>query len=230
NKLFPYTTLFRSDNLKQNANAVVRLGEIDISLKSPAEMVVKERRIITVLNKQGNSIVDAYVNYDSNVKIKTLEVLVYDAFGNNIKKIKKNDFKDISAVDGGTLYSDSRVKYLEYTPISYPYTIEFISETETSNTAFINPFYPVDDYFLSVQNSTYTFNYSPIISVRKKEKNLDGLDIEKTETEGQIIYSAKNIEALKPESFSPAFFDLAPKVMFASKQFNLEGAYAEVTD
>ena len=218
------------DNLKQNANAVVRLGEIDISLKSPAEMVVKERRIITVLNKQGNSIVDAYVNYDSNVKIKTLEVLVYDAFGNNIKKIKKNDFKDISAVDGGTLYSDSRVKYLEYTPISYPYTIEFISETETSNTAFINPFYPVDDYFLSVQNSTYTFNYSPIISVRKKEKNLDGLDIEKTETEGQIIYSAKNIEALKPESFSPAFFDLAPKVMFASKQFNLEGAYAEVTD
>src|SRR5690606_36630019 len=74
------------DNLKQNVNAVVRLGEIDISLKSPAEMVVKELRIITVLNKQGNSIVDAYVNYDSNVNIKTLEVLVYDAFGNNIDR------------------------------------------------------------------------------------------------------------------------------------------------
>jgi hypothetical protein len=218
------------DNLKQNANAVVRLNEVYVLLESPSEMVITEKRIITVLNSQGDDSVDAFVHYDNNVKIKDLEVLVYNQLGVNIKKIKKNDFKDVSAVDGGTLYSDSRVKYLEYTPISYPYTIEFTCETVTNNTAFIPSFSPVYDDFLSVENSTYTIVYPESINIRKKEKNLERIELDKDEANGKLVYKAKNIEAFKPEDYSPAFFKIAPKVLFASKQFTLEGVYAEVED
>ena len=218
-----YSSLTVSKDLKQNANAVVRLNEVEITLKSSSEMVVKEKRIITVLNKKGNRAIDAYVHYDENVKIKTLQVLAFDAFGNEIKKIRKNDFKDVSAVDGGTLYSDSRVKYLEYTPIKYPYTIEFTSETITSNTAFIPSFTPIDDYFVSVETSTYTINYPENITIRKKEKNIENIDIEKEDASGTISYKAKNLKAFKPEDYSPSMVDFAPKVLFASKQFTLEG-------
>ena len=57
--------------------------------------------------------------------------------GKEIKKIKRKDFKDQSAVSGSTLFSDNRVLYLDYTPISYPFTIVYTSEIETSSTAFI---------------------------------------------------------------------------------------------
>ena len=209
--------------MMDNANAVVRLNEVIVSLKSSSQMSVKEKRIITILNKKGNENIDAFVYYDRNVKIKTLQVLAFDALGNQIKKIKKNDFKDVSAVDGGTLYSDSRVKYLEYTPIDYPYTIQFTCETTTGNTAFIPSFVPIDDYFVSTEVSTYALNYPTNITIRKKEKNIENRDIEIEAVAGRIFYKAKNMNALKPEEYSPSMIDFTPKVLFASKQFTLEG-------
>ncbi len=146
-----HTSLTIPDSLKQHANAVIRNQQTEILLKSSNEMEVSDKRIITVLNKEGDKNVDAYLHYDYNIKIKDLEVLVYNQLGEVIKKIKKSDFKDISAVDGGTLYSDSRVKVLEYTPISYPYTIEFNYIINTSNTAFLRSFMPVYDFFVSVR-------------------------------------------------------------------------------
>lgn len=230
--LFPQENLYTSasipSNLTQNANAVVRLHEINISVNAINSMDVSEKRIITILNKQGDQNVDAFVHYDKNVKIKELEAVVFNQFGKEIKKIKRNDFKDVSAVEGGTLYSDSRVKYLEYTPIGYPYTIEFKYVASTTNTAFIMPFVPVDSYFLSVQKSTYNVNFISDIGVRTKEDNLKGLDITKEELPNKISYTAKNIEAMKPEAFSPSLVDLYPRVLVASNKFTLEGVSAQV--
>ncbi len=227
-KLYSSSTI--PENLKKSANAVVRLNNVDVSLESSSKMVIKKKRLITILNKEGNDNIDAYVFYDDDVHIKELEVLVYNKFGNLIKKIKEKDFKDVSAVDGGTLYSDSRVKYLEYTPIDYPYTIEFTCETETGNTAFIPSFSPITDYFVSVETSKYTLNYPEDITIRKQEKNLEGFQFEKEDTIGKLVYKVKNIEVYKPEDYSPLLFDLTPRVLFASKQFTLEGVYAEVED
>ena len=213
--------------MMDNANAVVRLNEVIVSLKSSSQMSVKEKRIITILNKKGNENIDAFVYYDRNVKIKTLQVLAFDALGNQIKKIKKNDFKDVSAVDGGTLYSDSRVKYLEYTPIDYPYTIQFTCETTTGNTAFIPSFVPIDDYFVSTEVSTYALNYPTNITIRKKEKNIENRDIEIEAVAGRIFYKAKNMNALKPEEYSPPFREIIPKILVAANEFTYEGVYAE---
>ncbi|MDO7173049.1 DUF3857 domain-containing transglutaminase family protein [Mariniflexile sp. AS56] len=217
-------------SLKENANAVIRSNQLDVTINSVDDMTVYEKRIITVLNKEGNSNVEAFVHYDNNVKIKTLEVLVFNQLGVEIKKIKKNDFKDVSAVDGGTLYSDSRVKYLEYTPVSYPYTIEFVCEVHTKNTAFIESFTPVNDYFLSVEKSAYTISFPSDITIRTKEKNLETLDITKEALQNKISYSVKNMEAIKPEDHSPALVDMAPKVLVSSNKFTLEGVQTEVDD
>lgn len=225
-----YNSLTIPDDIKRNANAVVRQGELEVVLESSNEMIIREKRIITVLNKQGDKTVDAYVHYDKNVKIKELQALVFNSFGSQIKKIKKNDFRDVSAVDGGTLYSDSRVKHLDYTPINYPYTIEFTYETESSNTAFIPSFFPVDDFFVSVESSSYTITYPENITIRKKENNLGGIDVEKEDSTGRVYYKVNHVKAFKPEAYSPSFREMIPKVMFASKQFALEGVETEVED
>ncbi|WP_372935089.1 DUF3857 domain-containing protein [Seonamhaeicola sp.] len=223
-----YTSLTIPDNLTQNANAVVRKHSVDITLKSSSQMQVVEKRIITVLNKQGNENIDAYVFYDNNKRIVNLQVLVFDAYGKQIKKFKKKDFKDESAVSGGTLYSDSRVKYLDYTPINYPYTIEFICETVNSNTAFIQSFYPVNDYYLSVENSIYNITFPDGMTIRTKEKNFNDFNLEKTAQNNTISFKVEGIEAFKPEDFSPAFSVMAPRVLVASNQFSLEGVETEV--
>ncbi len=225
-----YSSLTIPENLSQHANAVVRLNEVTVTLESSSEMSVREKRIITVLNKEGNENVNAYVHYDKGIKIRALQVLAFDAFGEEIKKVKKNDFKDVSAVSGGTLYSDSRVKYLEYTPIKYPYTIEFTYETVSGNTAFIPSFTPIGEYFVSVENSTYTMNYPETITIRKKEKNFNDDILKKEESSGRIFYEAHNLEAFKPEAYSPSFRNIVPEVLLATNEFVYEGVQAKVED
>lgn len=219
------------DSLKENANAVVRFDQKDITILSQRSMNIKHHRVVTVLNEKGFEAVNAAESYNKRSTIKNIEATVYDAFGNEIKKIKRKDFKDVSAVDGATLASDARYIYLEYTPISYPYTIVYKSEEETSNTAFMPRWYPVNNYYLSVEKSVLNVKYPNNLGFRKKESRLSVFDIKKTDdTATQLSYTAKNIRAQKPEDQSPAFSELYPRIIMSLEFFNLEGVDGNAKD
>ena len=122
-------------------------------------MNIKKKRVITVLNENGLDAIEAYENYNKSSPVKNIVATVYDAFGKEIKKIKRGDFRDVSAVSGSTLFSESRYIYLDYTPIQYPFTVVFESETETSNTAFIPQWIPLNDYAVSIEKSILNISY-----------------------------------------------------------------------
>ena len=82
-----YSSLTISDSLKENANAVVRLNQIDIVIASQRSMNIKTKRVVTVLNENGFDAVDAYENYDKSSPVKSILVTVFDAFGKEIKKV-----------------------------------------------------------------------------------------------------------------------------------------------
>jgi len=226
-----FSSLTIPEALSEDANAVVRLNETNVLIKSIDEMIETEKRIVTVLNSHGNKAVGAQVYYDDDVKVKHVEALVFDAFGKQIEKLRKSDFKDVSAVSGGTLYSDSRILYLDYTPISYPYTVQFTSEVSTSNTAFIPSLTPIRSSFLGVENYEYKIDFPETMTLRTKEMNLKGVDVERdSSVDFKIIYKLKNIKPYKPEAYSPPFRNLVPKVLFALNEFNYEGVQAEAGD
>ncbi|MCI4442854.1 MAG: DUF3857 domain-containing protein [Lentimicrobium sp.] len=219
-----FSTLLIPDSLKQNANAVVRLDQIDIVISSQRKMNVKKKRVVTVLNEKGQGAIDAYENYDKRTIVESIQATVFDAFGNEIKKIKRKDFKNQSSVDGGTLFSEGRVIYLDYTPIQYPYTVVFESEVETSTTAFIPQWFPLNDYLLSIEKSILNVNYPENLGFRKKELNFSNFKIKKTiDTSIQLSYVATNILAQKHEDYSPDISKIFPRVMMGLEFFNLEG-------
>lgn len=219
-----YSTLSIPDSLKQNANSVVRLNQIDIGIVSQRNMTVKTKRVVTVLNEKGLGAIDAVESYDKRTTIKAIEVTVFDSDGKEIKKIKRKDFKDQSAADGATIFSDNRYLYLDYTPIQYPFTIVYDSEIETSTTAFIPQWFPVTDYFVSVEKSVLNVNYPDNLGFRKMEFNFLNFKIKKTtDTATQLSYIATNIPAQKNEDYSPAFSAIFPKVMMGLELFHLEG-------
>ncbi|MEN2402372.1 DUF3857 domain-containing protein [Flavobacterium sp. MC2016-06] len=225
-----YTIISIADSLKENANAVVRLNQIDIVIASQRSMNVKTQRVVTVLNEKGLGDVDAYEHYDKTTVIKNIEAIVYDAFGNEIKKIKRKDFRDQSAVSGSTLFSDSRVVYLDYTPISYPFTIVYNNEIETSNTAFIPQWYPLRAYNLGVEKSVLNVTFPNNLGFKKKEFQFSNFNIKKTvDTGTNLSYVATNILAQKQEDYSPSYVDLFPKVMMGLESFHLEGVDGTAT-
>ena len=219
-----YSTLTIPDSLKQNANAVVRLSQLEINITSQKSMTIKSTIVTTVLNELGLRNLDLVESYDKDSRISYIEATAYDATGKQLKVYKRRDFKDQSAVDDGSVFSDNRMLYLDYTPITYPFTIVFESETEHSNTAFIPAWSPIEAYLVSTEKTFLRINYKPELHLQTKEFNFSNkYPVDKKETSSCISYSAKNLVAKKYEDLAPSFDSLFPRVMFGLELFNLEG-------
>lgn len=212
------------EELKKSANAVIRLDSLDVLIERKDKMTFTYQRVVTVLNERGNKFVGAYAGYDNHRKIRKIEAFVYDEYGKEIKKIKKRDFIDQSAVDGGTLYSDSRVLYMPYMPTSYPYTVSFSYEMETPNTAFIPSWRPVEGYYVSTEKNTYSLKDLANLRIRYKAKNFDGYNIKVNDKTSLLEFSANNLKAKKPEQLSPVLSKITPQGMVAVNQFHYYGA------
>ena len=219
-----YSSLLIPDSLKQNANAVVRLDQIDILISSQRSMNIKNKRVVTILNELGQRFLQAGEYYDKRRAIVGIQAIIYDAIGNEIKKIKRKDFKDQSSVDGGTLFSDGRIIYLDYTPIQYPFTVVYESEVETSTTAFVTEWMPLNNYLLSIEKSVLNVIYPQNLGFRKKEFNFSTFKVTKSvDTSVQLSYLVTNILAHKYEDYSPSTNAIFPRVMMGLEYFNLEG-------
>ena len=218
-----YQAILLDTTLTTNADAVVRLDATTIEIANSKSFKRTRRRIVTILNSKGNSHSDLQVYYDDGISIKNLSAVVYDKFGKEIKKFKSADFKDMAAVNSFSLYEDSRIKFLNYVPTGYPYTIAFYYETTTFNTAWIPFWRPLQGYNISTEKSTFDIVFDGSVGVGKKEKNFSGLNIRDYSKEGHVSYIAENLEAIEPEELSPDFRSFSPVLMVAPLNFHYEG-------
>jgi transglutaminase-like putative cysteine protease len=228
-----FSTALIPESLTKNSNSVVRFENYSIDIKSQREMVIKTETAITILNNLADDYSDLTIPFDKRRTIKNIKVYVYDGAGNEIKKIKKNDFKDYSAT-GSNFVSDSRILHYDYTPTIYPYTIYYSYEINTSNTAFIPDWILNGSYYQSVQNARFSIQYPTSIELVKFERNFkdktEAYDIEKIDEEGYFSYKVNNIVALEREPNSPLLSSILPNTIFGINKFNLEGIDGEANN
>lgn len=218
------------DSLRQNANALVRLNQIDIYIKSQREMSISKKFIVTVFNNYGLSSVDAVEYYSKNLSVNEISATIFNSSGIEIKKIKRKFFRENAIIDGVTQFSDNRVIYLDYTPTEYPFTIIYESEIETSNTAFIPSWMPISDYYIGIEKSVLNVTYSNEVGFKSKELNFENFkSIEKSQSIGKLSYSMSNVVAQKKEDYSPIFSEMFPIVYLALESFHLEGVDGTAT-
>lgn len=226
-----YSVLSIPDSLKENANAVIRLHRLNIDISSQKSMTIKSQVVTTVLNELGLRTLDLSAYYDKSSKIVKIEAAAYDPFGKELKVYKRKDFRDTSVADGFSVFSDNRALYLDYTPITYPFTMVFETEIETSTTAFIPAWSPFENYLTSVQNTSLVINFKPELNLKKKEVNFSGQYlIESKTTPTTVSYSAKNLLAKKREELSPGYYEIFPIVYFALENFTLENVEGKAKD
>ncbi|CAL65333.1 DUF3857 domain-containing protein [Christiangramia forsetii] len=213
-----------------DANALVRENTLHLEINDVDNIEITTRRVVTVFNESGEHYIDAYENYDDEVSILDQEAIIYNAKGEEIKKIKKRDFKDQSNFQNFVLFSDNRISYLDYTPRSYPYTVEYTSKIRKGNSVFLPDWWPLEGFNVSVQKSTYKLTNNTEIPVRFSERNLDSLDIISANSNLELEYSARNIPAITYEPLSPSLESFAPRLLVALEEYELEGIRGKSTD
>lgn len=112
------------------ADAVVRLDNQQFEVKKRGKAVWRTHRAVTIFNKAGRDEgIVGYV-YDKFRKPKKLQAQIRDANGKVVRKLKKNELEDYSAISDYSLYDDHRVRVARLEHNTYPYTIEYWYEIE----------------------------------------------------------------------------------------------------
>jgi len=223
------SSLFIADSLKQNVDSVIRDDITHITIASRREMEIERERTITVFTKDGLGDIDAYAHYDDVSKIKDIDAVIYNNLGVEIEHFRDGDFIDASAADGISIFNDTRIKYLRYTPKSYPFTVKFTMRKTSANTSFIPAWVPLTAYESSTERSYYDITYDPSLGLRHKKSHVPD-DVTITETEGFLSVASGAQVAVKREYLGPAFLELMPHIKFSLSLFHLEGEDGNAND
>jgi hypothetical protein len=208
--------------MKENANSIILEKDRSVFIEKKDKVVYKNKIIVLILNEQGYDAQDFSEFYDKSIKIKDIGVKVYNAFGLKTKEIKRSDFSDTSVADGVSVFNDNRMLSLNYKPISYPIIIEFNSEVESKNTAFLSGWSLYDNLNESCLSTVFNLTNNTGIKLNYYQKNLEKFNIKKSISNEKVTFEANNISAFKPEQYANYSNDF-PIVKFSLANASLEG-------
>jgi len=218
------------EELKKDANAVVRNISSEYLIKAENSIEVKQKAIISILNKAGDGGSYVYIPYDKYSKISDIKIKVLDANGKQIQTYSKSDLNDVSQSDDSYLYSDDRALQMRIVQPVYPYTIETSYTERSSDTVFLPVLQPYKDENVSVQSWSIEFKNESGIKLRKKVTETSFGKAEILESDNYIKVLYKNIPAYKEENYSPNYKNVVSKVEFALDKACLKGVCGDFSN
>lgn len=214
--------------LTKNASVVIRTEEQVYEVKSPGSATLDYKTAMTIVNKNGEDAANMHEFYDKFSKISNLKAALYDAKGNKVKEYKTSDFKDRSAVSDGTMYQDDRVKYLDFSYTSYPYTIEFSYSVDYTGIRSYPTWYPASSWGYSIESSSYLFKIPETMTFKYLKSK--GLTTDSIKIKDKLCYTwnCKNVEALEYEPMSTGLKNVMPWVTVAPNTFEYDNSKANI--
>ena len=219
-----YNVALIPDSLKKNARAIVREEEMILEIKSPAKAVTREHHVYTIFNENGDNIGGFTSWYDKFTSINSISGTLYDAMGKALKKVKKKDMEDKSAVSSNDLADDGRYKEYNFYCRVYPYTVDYEEEDEINGVLDFPDWKPLYSSGISTQHSKYTIVAPKDYRVRYKLMN-GAREPVITEKDDKKIYTweISNLPARSTEIAGPRWREIAPCVLIAPSDFEAQG-------
>lgn len=196
-----------SDSLLSNANTIIRFAQQQYFVKDIGKATEKIKEVITIMNDKSHA-ADLRVYYDQFTKVGKIKARLYDANGKKIREIRKEEINDYAAYDGFSIYNDLRLKHIDFTYGSYPYTIEYEYELIHNGLQSYAVWSP-QSYKTSVEKSIFELSLPSSMDFRFKAFNMANAPTI-TEKDGQKkhawqLFQRRVIskEAIAPDSYQP---------------------------
>jgi hypothetical protein len=208
--------------LVKDANAVIRHDWGKYDVENSGRAIETRQMEVTRLNQQAG-FEELYIVYDMHSKVGKIKIELYDALGQQIRKIKKEEIDD-SVLNTGSLYSDTRMKRIDLAHNDYPYTIVYEYEIIHKHIMV----YPIESYVssdkTSVQNWDFTIKVPSEIGFDYRVFNSDLTPNEDNSNGYKTLkFNKKNIPPFKDEPLMPITNNVYPYIAFVPEQFKVEG-------
>ena len=217
-------------SLLKNAHVVKRMENARFEIINLHETVYTRKYALTILDENGQDYADLVVGYDKLKKINNIEGALFDAAGNQLKKAKGKDIRDISAVQDISLFDDNRLKVHDFEYHSYPYTVEYEVEVSFNHSYIFPSWMPQNFQNLAVEKSSYTLVCPDNYNVRYKAFKYQGEPSITTEKgKKAMIWQISNLQAFEKPYASPMWNELTTMVYFAPSDFEMQGYKASAS-
>jgi hypothetical protein len=213
-----------ADSLKENANAVIRYTMDDYTVKAPGHQLLKHHTITTVLNEKGDEEGEVVLFYNRKYNnYSDIEIKVYSATGQLLKKYHKSDMYDRSATNDETIVTDDRLLAIQHVIASYPTTVEVSYEEDISSFTDLGAWMIRPKAEVAVQAAYCKVAVSPAVGFRYQAQNIVLLPEKGTQADmDTYTWHVKNLKAIKPEE-NTLSWQLQQKVELATNAFEYYG-------
>jgi len=212
-----------SPALLKNANVIVRLEQTRFEINNTKDARLKNHYVITILNENGAEWADFEEYYNRFREVESVEAILYDANGKQLKRIKKKDLEDRSGLSGSNLIDDNRIKHHNFYYKVYPYTVEYIVDISYKSTLFFPRWTPQGSEKLSVESSSMSIVCPTGYQFRYKSFNYDKDPVVTLEKNNSVsTWSASNLNAITREPYGPMWHELATMVIFGPTEFQVD--------
>lgn len=210
------------DSLKQDADAVLRMEELNIEIVGIDKAIVKHKYAITILEESADNYARYTNQYDDLVSLSDINATLYDSNGIKIKSAKRRDIYDVK-YNGDNFLSDNRVKAFSFQHKTYPYTVEFEDEQVFNGIYYLPSWSPVLDAKLAVQQSKLIVQTPLDYGLRYKQFNLPNEPVINTSKKITYSWELNNFKAMEDEIFMPSHIDISPNVLLAPSKISVSG-------
>ena len=214
----------------QTVDAVVVQSTTEVDCRDMRNTRISEQRVYRLLHERASDMAQFAIGCSKWQKLADFNGQVTDATGKVIRKFKKGDLKrsELSSSFADDFYTLS----LDYTPPSYPITIEFNWVTEANNGNFGFPtFAPIEAYNTQVDHASYVLTAPAQMACRYHCRNTADQVTQSTLGDGRIRYEAHmdNLPAIDNEPYSPSARETLPHILWAPGKFELHGVSGDMT-
>jgi len=209
--------------LLKNANAVIRVKELQFEIVAGKEIIEKNHIVVTILNENGDASSGFIESYGKLQDLVSVEGYLYDASGKQLKKIKMRDLSDESAIGNGTFMADTRIRHHNFYHRTYPYTVEYEWTVRSKNTIFLPTWQPQTREMVAVEKSVVTVLTSPGYNLRYKTFNIkNGPELSEEGSKKKYQWTLTNLGAISWESMAPSWSEITAHIDFAPSDFEIE--------
>jgi len=211
------------DSLKKNAHAIVRFSHTNYSRESSEVMICRVHYAITVLNEKAMKYADLILPSSEFLLINRVKCIVYNNLGKETEVVSQSKFTPLSNPTELDRFIDRREFYFHPSRLEFPFTVEYDYELQILNTAWFQPWWPVQDYYCSVEQAELSYQSSPEWTIKSKSENYN-FDFDQKEIQEVITstWSIDNMPAITEEYFAPSYREIFPVVYLAPARFSFK--------
>ncbi len=215
------------DSLKVDAYSVVREHSQLLTISSNREATIKVHTVITILDSRSHQN-QLPLFYNKETKVDDVHMKIYNAAGELVRKVKKEEMKDYSAVGGSTMYSDDRVKLIEANLTTLPFTIAYSYTMTLRGINFcVSPQWEPQEFHQSIQRAEFKVENQAKTTLIPQIYHCSPST---NHTNGDYAWQLTNLKAVPEEDFCPSRNDVLPRIVLAMSNIKIGDFVANTTN